>query len=132
MSTNKSANLNLHLWEPGDDFLRTEFNENFQKVDELANVLLTPAGDPSVCGYVSLKPGTPAGSSVITLDFDARFMLIEFYNCVYLMTPGKSRSITFASSNYSVTFQLNKNVLTLSKTDERITTSHLLYYVAFP
>lgn len=34
MSTNKSANLNLHLWEPEDNFLRTEFNENFEKLDE--------------------------------------------------------------------------------------------------
>ena len=33
MSTNKSAHLNLHLWEPEDDFLRTEFNENFEKID---------------------------------------------------------------------------------------------------
>ena len=33
MSTNKSTNLNLHLWEPEDDFLRTEFNENFEAID---------------------------------------------------------------------------------------------------
>ncbi len=33
MSTNKSEHLNLHLWEPEDDFLRTEFNENFEKID---------------------------------------------------------------------------------------------------
>ena len=33
MSTNKSQNLNLHLWEPDDDFLRTEFNENFTALD---------------------------------------------------------------------------------------------------
>ena len=33
MSTNKSEHLNLHLWEPEDDFLRTEFNENFAALD---------------------------------------------------------------------------------------------------
>ena len=33
MSTHKSQTLNLHLWEPNDDFLRTEFNENFTALD---------------------------------------------------------------------------------------------------
>ena len=33
MSTNKSEHLKLHLWEPEDDFLRTEFNENFEAID---------------------------------------------------------------------------------------------------
>ena len=33
MSSNKSTNLGLHLWEGEDDFLRTEFNENFQAID---------------------------------------------------------------------------------------------------
>lgn len=33
MSTNKSEHLKLHLWEPEDDFLRTEFNENFSALD---------------------------------------------------------------------------------------------------
>ena len=34
MSTNKSEHLQLHLWEPGDSVLRTEFNENWEKIDE--------------------------------------------------------------------------------------------------
>ena len=33
MSTNKTPNYNLHAWEPGDDFLRREFNENFAALD---------------------------------------------------------------------------------------------------
>ena len=33
MSTNKSEHLRLHLWEPGDSVLRTEFNENWEKLD---------------------------------------------------------------------------------------------------
>ena len=36
MSTNKTQNYNLHKWEADDDFLRTEFNENFAKLDEEA------------------------------------------------------------------------------------------------
>lgn len=38
MSTNQTASYQLHLWEPGDDFLREEFNENFEKLDAAARV----------------------------------------------------------------------------------------------
>jgi hypothetical protein len=33
MSTNKTENYQLHSWEAGDDFLRTEMNENFSLLD---------------------------------------------------------------------------------------------------
>lgn len=33
MSSKKTTNLGLHLWESGDKFLRTEFNENSTKLD---------------------------------------------------------------------------------------------------
>ena len=36
MSTKKTQNYQLHQWEATDDFLRTEFNENFGKLDEAA------------------------------------------------------------------------------------------------
>ena len=28
-----TTNCKLHQWEPGDDFLRTDFNEDFAKID---------------------------------------------------------------------------------------------------
>lgn len=34
MSSKKTTNYKLHQWEPSDDFLRSEFNENFTKLDE--------------------------------------------------------------------------------------------------
>lgn len=36
MATNTSKYLGLHLWEPSDQVLRTEFNENWQKFDTAA------------------------------------------------------------------------------------------------
>ncbi len=33
MSTNKTQNYHLHAWEASDDFLRSEFNENFAAID---------------------------------------------------------------------------------------------------
>lgn len=38
MSTNQSEHYQLHLWEPEDNFLRSEFNENFTKLDGAAKV----------------------------------------------------------------------------------------------
>lgn len=36
MSSQKTTNLNMHKWEPADAVQRTEFNDNFQKIDEHA------------------------------------------------------------------------------------------------
>ena len=33
MATNHTTNYQLNLWEPGDSFLREEFNQNSQKID---------------------------------------------------------------------------------------------------
>lgn len=35
MSTNKTEHYALHAWVAGDDFLRSEFNENFAAIDNL-------------------------------------------------------------------------------------------------
>jgi len=35
MSANKTQNFGLHVWEAGDDFLRSEFNENFAAIDRI-------------------------------------------------------------------------------------------------
>ena len=62
MSSNKSENLGLHLWEGEDDFLRTEFNENFQVLDQ---------------GIVT---GSYSGNSTtqdIILGFRPRFLVIS-------------------------------------------------------
>ena len=34
MATNSSEHLGLHLWQPTDQVLRTEFNQNWSKIDE--------------------------------------------------------------------------------------------------
>jgi len=40
MSTNKTQNFGLHVWEGGDPFLRSEFNENFALLDESVRVVI--------------------------------------------------------------------------------------------
>ena len=67
MSTNKSEHLNLHLWEPEDDFLRTEFNENFEKVDAASQVLPY---------YVGAYTGN-GNAQTVYLGFRPAFLIIS-------------------------------------------------------
>ena len=69
MSSNKSENLGLHLWEGEDDFLRTEFNENFQLLDSI---------------YVTGSYTGSLGTKTINIGFRPRFLVI--------MAPTKSTS----------------------------------------
>ena len=67
MSTNKSEHLKLHLWEPEDDFLRTEFNENFEAIDEASR--LRPYKTGSYTGN--------GNRQTITLGFRPSFLIIS-------------------------------------------------------
>lgn len=55
MSTNKTQNYQLHQWLPEDDFLRSEMNENFSKLDTAARMLVgTYTGDEQAERFISL------------------------------------------------------------------------------
>ena len=46
MSTKRTENYQLHAWEPGDDFLLAEINENFARLDTATRVVTgTYTGD---------------------------------------------------------------------------------------
>ncbi len=62
---NYTPNYQLHQWEPEDPFLRTDFNEDFQKID----AALKASGD---CHFVYgsyVGTGTFGASAPCTLDF---------------------------------------------------------------
>ena len=46
---NYTPNYGLHQWEPGDNFLRTDFNQDFAKIDTAIKALET-ATDAKVEG----------------------------------------------------------------------------------
>ena len=59
MSTNKSEHYQLHFWEPEDDFLRAEFNENFAALDaatagKIGAVFGTYTGDGAETRHIEL------------------------------------------------------------------------------
>jgi hypothetical protein len=71
MSTNKTAHYKLHSWVPGDDFIRAEFNENFDLIDsaiEERMVVGTYTGDATAERFIDLG-FTPR--AVLVLKYDS-------------------------------------------------------------
>ena len=94
MSTNKSQNIKLHLWEPEDNFLRTEFNENFAAIDtavataktELSGQIQTAQqtantarAEAAVLPYVTGVYTGAGGSQTIEVGFRPSLVLISEY-----------------------------------------------------
>lgn len=68
MSSQKTEHYQLHKWEPGDDFLREEFNENFAAIDTaIAGASRVVAG-----AYT----GNGKASQLIDLGFQPRAVLV--------------------------------------------------------
>jgi hypothetical protein len=74
MSSEKTGNLGLHKWAPTDGVLRTEFNDNFGKIDEKVTEVTTQLEDtareiqvaPSVVSSHWIPPAQPPARADIT------------------------------------------------------------------
>ena len=76
MATNSSEHLGLHLWEPNDQVLRTEFNQNWQKIDTAVAEAFGLDNRPYVSGSFTVTSDTTAGAAVLTLDFQPHHILL--------------------------------------------------------
>ena len=101
MSTNKSQTLKLHLWEPEDNFLRTEFNENFAAIDaavravrEIAEMAYSPEQKPYVTGSYTGN----GGKLEINLGFKPRFVITVSMRSHYASGQPNSWTHYFAMS----------------------------------
>ena len=72
MATNHTTNYNLNLWEPQDDFLRSEFNENTQKID----AMFGPDNLPWVIGSYTSTTVSEGGEMDITLGFRPKLLIV--------------------------------------------------------
>ena len=87
-----TTNCKLHQWEPEDDFLRTDFNEDFAKIDAAFGKKADSAGvearfstlDSAVAalnGRLEVKAGSYAGdgaaSRTVSLGFTPKAVLVE-------------------------------------------------------
>ena len=92
MATNSSEHLGLHLWEPTDQVLRTEFNQNWTTIDTAVNAAQETAEAaqsaaeqrPYVIGSYTGNGGTQS----ITLGFQPSFVIIT-------AQPANSRDTAF-------------------------------------
>ena len=92
MATNTSEHFGLHLWEPTDQVLRTEFNQNWTKIDTAVNAAQETAEAaqsaaeqrPYVIGSYTGNGGTQS----ITLGFQPSFVIIT-------AQPANSRDTAF-------------------------------------
>ena len=92
MATNTSEHLGLHLWKPTDQVLRTEFNQNWTKIDTAVNAAQETAEAaqsaaeqrPYVIGSYTGNGGTQS----ITLGFQPSFVIIT-------AQPANSRDTAF-------------------------------------
>ncbi len=63
MATNHTQNYQLNLWEPQDDFLRAEFNENTEKLD----AALKAEADARAAGDAALQTAVAAKADASTV-----------------------------------------------------------------
>ena len=133
MATNSSEHLGLHLWEPTDQVLRTEFNQNWTKIDTaVAEVQETAEEKPYVIGSYTGNGGTQS----INLGFKPRFLLITGTGNGYMSvvegwgytasTGGAqaTQTVQLADTGFTVTFVAH--ILPLLNTSDRTYT-----YIAF-
>ena len=136
MSTNKSQSLKLHLWEPEDNFLRTEFNENFAALD-----MAITAAQQTANSALTAKPyvvGSYMGENAdmtFNIGFRPSFLIISGAVChssstscsaqYVLITMGNTQSdaVTFTDTG----FVLHK----ISKYYPNLTNRHNYDYIAF-
>ena len=76
MSSNKTTNYNLHSWLPEDDFLRTEINENFAKMD---TALKTAADALNALVVTGTYTGDGQESQFIAMGFRPRVLFVSTY-----------------------------------------------------
>lgn len=73
MSSHKTENYRLHIWEPEDNFLREEFNGNFEALDSAARVVCgVYTGDGEVSQFIPLG-FTPSAVLVMAENGTTRY-----------------------------------------------------------
>ena len=134
MSTNTSQNLGLHLWEPTDQVLRTEFNQNWQKIDtavntaqETAEAAYSPNNKPAEIKQVTVSSAKAAGDTVLTLDYTPSFAILSNYYGTEVIGSGSVGHLYFSSISttaYTMQFQLVGKQLMLFSRGDSLTGSY--------
>ena len=118
MAANHTENYNLNLWEPSDDFLRTEFNENTQKIDAAikAEGDARTAGDAGLATAIAQKATIVVGSYYGTFPSTDSFRTITLGVRPKLVLVVSDRSFTQEIGMACGTGTMNKNMLEITDT----------------
>ena len=71
-----TPNYGLHQWEPEDSFLRTDFNEDFQRIDEILDGLAAQGADCLKASLGSYQ-GDGGENREITLGFRPKAVFLR-------------------------------------------------------
>lgn len=88
MSTNKTQNYNLHSWVPEDDFLRSEFNDNFTSLDTALKALSTALTAETTAREQAIASEASARQSAVSAEQSAR------QSAITTLTTGKAEIVT--------------------------------------
>ena len=137
----KTANYQLYLWEPEDNFLRTEFNENFAKID--AAIPHIAAG--AYTGNGGSSASTTAKTQTISLGFHPKAVLVYpvdgmayintgnyGYKNVYSALATREQNaavnglsaLTITESGFTVNFQSKNAELNTYSSEDRPATNY--------
>ena len=98
MATNHTTNYQLNLWEPQDDFLRSEFNENTQKIDAAVKTCFQPGNLPWVFGSF-IQPKTE--DVTVTLGFRPSLLILASQGPSVGVALGGAGIVVGDNPNYS-------------------------------
>lgn len=87
MSTNKTQNYNLHSWVPEDDFLRSEFNDNFTGIDAALKSLSNAIAAETTAREQAVSAEAAARQQAVTAEQTAR------QSAVATLTSGKAEIV---------------------------------------
>ena len=113
-----TSNYQLHQWVPEDDFLRTDFNTDFQKIDAalarkaekstVTSLQTQVAGKADASTVPRVAAGTYTGNGTtksISLGFQPRAVIIpiEGYTVAILLTGQTCAAGSITSSGFTAT-----------------------------
>lgn len=87
MSTNKTTNYNLHAWVPEDDFLRSEFNDNFAGIDAALKSLSDSIAAEAAAREAAVSAEAAARQSAVSAEQSAR------QSAITTLTTGKAEIV---------------------------------------
>ena len=107
-----TTNYQLHQWVPGDNFLRTDFNTDFQKIDAAIKGVETTLS-AAIAGKSAAVGGSYAGNggvTTVTLGFRPKAVVVSRNYYTATAVPGMaSIGISITATGFQVQ-QVSSNI----------------------